>query len=374
MATSQFRFYTSADANGPGPIYGRSGSLINVLDACLINGYTDHPAAGWTKFDSGYTDVSGSVAAYQIASGSRCWMVVNDTAGYNATATGKEASVTGWETLTGLTSSWWNSSFTGSIGTGFNQFPLNGQMYYQGGRVIWRKSNTADATPRHWFMFADAYTMYLFLISGDAGNGSYGLYHTCIFGDIFSLKGQSDSGRCFIYGQNRENNGNWFWYANTYNDLWDVIFYANSSNILGYNSATVAQPGHFMARSISGFPGSTNVVKYGDISRTNINVPSWYDGNWYYLQCHYFTGAMPCPNSSDQSLYISPVLIGETSGMLRGRLRGWYFLQHPSSNFQDGQIIQGTGDYFGKTFRVVRYCGPLNNAFCIEISPTVETN
>lgn len=373
MAASQFIYYSSNDPDGPGPINGQTGSLIRILDACLVNGYTGKAAAGWTK---PFPTLSSSVAAYTMPSGSQMSVLVNDS-GWNATAAGRDAIAVGWETLTALTSSAGlilPMSLTGSHGNGFGQFPFVGQVNPQG-HLSWRKSATADATPRNWFMLADAYSMNLFLISGDARVSSFnGLYHVCIFGDIFSLKGTSDIGRCFIYGANRENTDTWYGTGGQYGDMWDGMYIGTSTNAQQTRISTLAQPGHYMARSVSGYPGSVNVVKYGDNSRTSQYVTSVYDGNYYYWNGWGFNGNLPCPNGADQSIYVSPVLIGETNETLRGRLRGWYFLLHAPANVTDGQVFQGSGDYAGKTFQVVRYCGPFNNPMCIEISPTVETN
>jgi hypothetical protein len=359
MATSQLIYYTSADVGGPGPLTGQTGSLLTVLDACLVNGYAGHPAAGWTKpFVN-----SASAAAYKIPSGSQCTMFVNDS-GYQATALGREASITGWESMTNLSSS--------VVGGGVGQFPIPSQLLTTG-RVICRKSSVADATARAWFMYADAYTMYLFTVSQDAVSGYGGLYHTLVFGDIFALRGTADAYRCMIYGSIIENSGQW-WSYNNYVDLFDFMYFGQSSGATVQYTITSGQPGHYMPRTFGGLPLSINVIKYGDTSKTYQLSRNLYNGNSYYMNGFDFTGGLPCPNPADQSLYLAPVLIGETNGVLRGRMRGFYFLQHAPGNFGDGQIFQGSGDYAGKTFQVVKNCGPFNNAFCIEISSTVETN
>ena len=65
---SQFTIYSSSDVGGPGLITGTTGSLITVLDACLVNGYSGKSAAGWTK---PLGTLSGSISAYQQGSGSK---------------------------------------------------------------------------------------------------------------------------------------------------------------------------------------------------------------------------------------------------------------------------------------------------------------
>ena len=58
---------------------------------------------------------------------------------------------------------------------------------------------------------------------------------------------------------------------------------------------------------------------------------------------------------------------------MRGKYRGRYHLCHPAADFSDGQIIQGGGDFAGKTFMVIKL-GPNNGMWALEISPTVPTN
>src|SRR6266404_9035481 len=112
MPTSQFTIYTSSDTNGPGLLNGLSGSLIPVLDACLINGYSGKPAAGWTKPIAN----SGSVyACYQLGSGSKFTLFINDNAGQIQ----NEAYMVGWESITSLC----QGTPALNVGAGSGQFP-----------------------------------------------------------------------------------------------------------------------------------------------------------------------------------------------------------------------------------------------------------
>ena len=113
MPVSQFTIYTNADPFGPGLISGTTGSLIAILDACLINGYGSgsayyKPAAGWSRPLPSISASAGSpaqLACYkQGATGSQYTLFVNDSAP-NATAGAREAWVTGWEVMSALTGS-----------------------------------------------------------------------------------------------------------------------------------------------------------------------------------------------------------------------------------------------------------------------------
>ena len=129
--------YRSTDTDAP-VLTGLVGSLIAVLDACLVNGYTDRPAAGWTKAFSGTNK-----AAYKNSladGGSECVVRVEDnepgaTDGRNSR----------WEVFSDMT-----DVDTGTNGTG---------------QVWCYKSDTLDSTARPWVLVADGLTFTLYVIN-----------------------------------------------------------------------------------------------------------------------------------------------------------------------------------------------------------------
>lgn len=331
MSASQFKVYTSSDASNPGLITGQAGSVLTVLDGCLVNGYGSKPAAGWTKPFAN----SGNIGCYKQGSGSGFSLLVNDN-GANVTSTFKEAWLTGWESLTAI---------TGPVGTGSGQFPTPAQLLTTGHEVI-RKSNTADGTGRPWIVFADSATFYFFILTGDSAN----TYWACLFGDIFSFAGSADIWRCMLISGFAENS--------TTND-WD--------RAIGCVSG-VAQGGHYIARNGFGTPGALQVDVAGN-STLGESSGSAMTGAVFGI-----SGLLPTPNPYDNALYFSPLLVVErTVQALRGRFRGMYQVIHSSSNFQDGQTLQGSNDYAGKTFKIVK-SGPNGGFVAIETSATVETN
>ena len=259
MATSQFTIYTSADPYGPGPLTGTTGSLISVLDACLVNGYGTGQytkvAAGWTK---PLANVSSSLGCWQQPSGSKMTLFVNDS-GPNVTSLAKEAWITGWEYMTNLAPSGSVFTASNSAGNGYGQFPLPSQLLTYG-HVVWRKSASNDSVARSWIIAADAYTMYIWISAGDTIAPPY--YYHGGFGDIFSLKNQTDIWRCFIYGRVLENTAA----GVTTADWTDLI--ALGSQRDQSNNLTSAQPGHFIARTPGGTGGSQTFTKSGNGSLT----------------------------------------------------------------------------------------------------------
>lgn len=387
MATSQFTIYSSSDPSGPGPITGLTGSLITVLDACLVNGYPGKAAAGWTKQTANVTgSAAGSlsiIAAYKIVSGSQMTLVVNDSGAGNGGAGGTECAAAGWESLTGLTASNYvmTSSGSNSVGVGFGQFPLPTQLFL--GNVQWRKSSTADNTPRYWIMFADSCSMYLFIQTGDATSYQYGNYFGMSFGDIYSFRGSSDLYRCLLIGRATRAQPhigpiNAAGGTALYDGFDGMPIYStgNSGNTIAVSTRPfLAQSsvGHYMPRTWGGGGSSISAVKVGDIGKIS-GTNSALAGGTYQLCWWPFGGILQTPNSADNSLYLSPIQIGEQATIsLRGRWRGIYQVCHPIGNFSDGQTFAGAGDYAGKTFQIVKTC-QLGGFFAIETSPTVETN
>lgn len=356
MATSQFTIYQSSDAGAP-QLSGTSGSLTAVLEAVLVTGYGSKLSAGWLK---PFAATSPNTAScYQQVSGSGKCLYVND--GQPGGGGYREAWITGWETMT---------STALPVGTGNGQFPTPSQQLTNGHLVV-RKSSALDSTPRYWMIVADASTFYMFVATLD----TVGVYYAWMFGDVFSLKGSSDTWKCMIQGRTAESStGPGSIYSNSHpmgSDTFDM-----SADAVGNTSYQnpLAWPlaGHFMARNSGGTGGSITLNKLFDTGKSGLVCyfgNSWIYGNTAML------GFLPTPNPIDNTIYVCPVSILESStGAIRGRWRGIYQICHPAANFADGQTFQGGGDFAGKTFMVVKLL--ISGAgFCaVEISNTVETN
>lgn len=334
---SQFIIYSSSDASGPGQLTGQAGTLLALLDACLVNGYTGKAAAGWSKPFAN----SGNIGCYKNGTGStQMSLLINDN-GPNVTSTFKEAWATGWESI---------ASIAAPVGTGSGQFPTPAQLLTTG-HVVCRKSASADGVGRNWIMFADAHTFYLFVLTGDTAN----TYYNLIFGDIYSMKGSTDAYRAFIFGKTVENNAT--------GDGWDVYTVVVASGIM-----SAAAGGHFMARTWGGGGGSITVSKTWDFSMAVGTAPGGGQDSFF------LAGSAQTPNGPDNCLYLSPLRICENSvSSIRGRLRGVYFVGHNVASFSDGQTFAGANDYAGKSFQIVKVGGS-NGFWAMETSATVETN
>jgi hypothetical protein len=335
---AQFTIYKSSDTNAPF-LYGTTGSLITLLDACLVNGYGSQSAVGWSKPIANATSgtfAGSSYGCYQQPTGSGITLFINDN-GPNVSAAFKEAWAVGWESLGSL-----SSSVTNSCGSGSGQFPIPAQLLTTG-HVVIRKSNTSDSSSlRQWVVLDDSSSFYLLIATGDTVNMYYGFG----FGDIYSFKNTTtDSYRCIIMGRSAENS------SAAASDGFDIC---SSGTTL---STVVA--GNFMARGYAGAGTSSAIAKHGDAVKGSTTL---------------YLGNIPFPNSVDTALYISPVWVVEPSApTVRGQLRGLYQPLHPIANFTDGQTFSGSLDYSGKTFQVFKTT-PNSGMYVFETSNTLSTN
>lgn len=284
--------YKSSDTSAP-TLSGTAGSLIGVLDACLVNGYGSKTAAGWTKPFSGT-----NTAVYLPSAGH--YLDFND----NAAGTGgaKEATVRGYETMT-------------AVATGTGPFPTTSQVAAPG--LFIHKSATADATARGWVVLADSTTFYLFILSGDTA----GLYESFGFGRFYSFK-TGDTYRTIILGGSSTGAA--------------VSAGLNLTATAQGSSSQATNNGVYYPRGQSGTGTSTQGGLFG-IGVSVYPTP--------------FTG----PNLADGNIYLSRLFLGEGgfgSRGLRGFIRGVY-QAITSVGLNDGDTFTGSGDFAGRTFLVL---------------------
>lgn len=351
---SQLISFSSSDVGGPGLLTGTAGSLLAILDACLVTGYSGHTlAAQWTKPFAN----SGNIGCYKQGAGAGLSLLINDN-GPNVTSTYKEAWAVGWESIAGIGA---------PVGTGSGQFPTPAQLLTTG-HVVWRKSATADTATRGWQLFADSSTFYLFIATGDTA----GVYYPAGYGDIFSLHGSSDAYRAMIIGRAAENQTAGGIAGPVLVDAFDAIW-AGVVTATPTTMVTMAsQVGHYLARSWAGAGTSVQASKFFDTSKQVASSVNLSGSNWFFFP---LGGYVQTPNGPDNSLYLSPIMVGEGASAypIRGRLRGIYQVCHPIASFADGQPFSGGGDYAGKSFQIIK--SMVNGGFlAVETSATVETN
>lgn len=286
--------YKSSDASAP-TLTGQVGSLITLLDACLVNGYGSKSAAGWSKAFSGTNAASYKQGA---ASGADAYLDVNDNAGGAAGA--QEANVRGYEAMT-------------AVATGTNPFPTTAQIASLG--LYIRKSATANATARGWVVVADDKTFHLFILSGDTA----GQYQPFTFGDLYSFK-SADAYRCLIHAPTASGGG---------------------VNLSGLSAATVAN--------------ASSTILGGYVARTQAQTGTSLQIGRLGLGTNIYSSPFPGPNAPDGNVYLSRMFISEPSSCLRGYIRGLYQIVTATTGLADGDTFTGaTGtDFAGRTFLVL---------------------
>lgn len=354
MATSKFIIFQSGNVGAP-QLYGTTGSLLNVLDYCLITG------SGWIKEFPNTSSITGSgfvLGCYKQPTGSGCTLFINDGKPHGA-AGYKEAWATGWESLTGFFSS--SSIYgptSGTVGVGNGQFPYVGQLLTTNinGHVTVVKSNTADTTVnRPWIMYVDSHSFYLFMSAGTVA----AVYESLFFGDIYSYKPTEqgpDLWKCTIQGRMSDNVPAVVTYNQ--NDV-QVTLRATAFTAIAYGSSG------FIQRNVSGRSPSIWFGKQGDFGKSTTTVGS---GVEYYP----LVGVLPLPTLNN-TMYISPVFVFEPVGGFRGEMRGMYQICHPLTSFNDGQIFSGSNQYSNQIFQVVKR-GPNSGMWAFDITNNVQTN
>jgi hypothetical protein len=340
------KVFRSSDDSAP-VLTGQAGSLIALLDACLVNGYGSKAAAGWTIAYTGTNLRSYKTGRVEGVNG---YLYVDDTATTQAKCRGF-------------------LNMTGAADAGSNPFPP--LTYYKSSAGAYlpqayiHKSKTADAVARSWTLVADHLTAYLFVECGYLGSGqgpnAFG------FGEFYSDM-PSDTGNFFIsapgstVAANRSPlpclNG-----MGGYSPE-EPLYYPTDWIVKPYSLQGSAIP---VTKMVSGLL-SGNVTQLNTV----IGIP--------------IAGSIRQPNPVDGSIFMSPVHIVEctpdnagSTFVPRGRLRGLYA---PGLTLPDRKEILGTGPETGKTYlSVICASGATSKgapsgltSICFEISADWETN
>lgn len=314
--------YRDTDPSAP-ILTGTVGALTALLDACLVNGYGSKSAAGWTK---PYTSTNAVVYLQGGSAPNRYFQVDDNGPGAGGA---KEARLYPFETMT-------------AYNTGTGTMSAGGSIVAASTFTVLRKSTTADSTPRQWVLFADTKTVYLFVMAGDFANVYYGYW----FGDFYSFK----SGDNFKYGilsRVSENN------ATALNGDLFVVGYAGALNTVN------------LARASTGVAGSIVGSQTGDATLEA-------NGNNFGP----LTGNLQYPHGPDGGFYLCPLYLNEGGvniTVIRGKHRGAWHCVHASSYFTDGNVINGTGPYAGRTFMIVKPSATSGSATPIAGYLAVET-
>jgi hypothetical protein len=299
--------YRSTDSSAP-VLTGEVGSLIALLDACLVDGYGSKSAAGWTKAYSGTNK-----AAYRMSTAGSAlgfYMRIEDNAPSSPGAgVANEATCHGYVSMT-------------DVDTGDNPFPVAADV------SMIRKSATANSTARNWVVAADDRTVYIITMPGD----TTGRYISLLFGEFYSFKTSTDDYRAFIAARRTANS--------------NAVTVFGDASAAGYDAPLL---GWWLARNAAGSGATISCAQ-------PTGLPS--------------SGARPpFPNNVDSLAYVERRLLtnGLTTPGVRGFMRGIYDLHNGGAGVADGDTFSGTGDFAGRDFQVIKPVGgSATRAYAIE--------
>ena len=365
MAGTTVNLFRSTDAGAP-VLSADQGTLINVLDACLINGYnqktititrsgqtatatcTSHGYAldGGTKIrisGAGQAQYNGDFTIFNVTTNTFDFTVEGSPA---SPATGTITAIVaplGWSkpfSGTGM-AAYRSNVVTGTrlylqvndnnpdantygtarvrgyesmsdVSTGTGPFPTTTQL----ANGYWfAKSALASGVSRPWILIGDGYEFFLLTLSGTTWT-DYKLYH---FGDFNSLM-QSDPYGCLISGDIGVS-------LNQQGGVSNSLTFVSSITTLGGNATSgyIARAYHQLGASLVGYNHSTYTLGGSDMG---------------------IAGVVPFPNPSNNGLYFSRINI--TDGLcLRGYYGGWWKPLH-TRPFKQVEMIPASANHTGR--------------------------
>ena len=315
-----------------------SGTLVAILDACLVDGFGSKAAAGWTKEFA----FSTTKAAYKQGVGSNGFLLrVDDSVGVIVR-------VRAYESMTDLDN-------------GTNPTPSD--LLKDGGGFMHKHDDQpSNGGVRRWVLVATekAFWFQTQMTSAE----SWGYSSLTFFGDYAHSGGTGEFATMLICA-NR---------ADQYGQPTGTDLSLGRDDLVG-TAAHFATPmynptlsGHYIMRSWHGIGGCKLASKRGDLSTCPRNDIYYleYNGGW---RKYYRLGAeqgVYFPNSPDGNIFMSPIYLHETNCHI-GRLPGVMQHAHAQGAFGQGTIVSGSGEFAGRTFYSVVVWG---GSLLLEISDT----
>lgn len=364
--------YLHSGMTGAPSMTGAGGTLIAVLDACLVNGFgtgtvdsiviaggiaTVTRASGHPFEVDSVAEIAGATVSGGSINGQQKVLTVANVNTYTFDATGL-ANQTATGTITHKVAALgWSKVFSGTnlaayrspnvagtgvylrvddnnamdarvvgyetmtdISTGAGPFPTTAQV---SGGGYWPKADAATGAVRRWVVYGDDRFFYFFPLWSNAGN--YGALYG--FGDPVSFKSP---------------------------DPYQAIIQLGTSNVASgsspgsdlYSSRTDTAGGLFICRGVSGLGGSVPAYPYVASPFPAANIRS---GN----------GGMLFPSPADNGLYLSPMTTIANS-CVRARLPGLYHSPQQLggiNTFALNSRVQSVVNLPGRTLRALSHEG-----------------
>lgn len=371
MSTSvkHFRY----NMTGAPVLNGTAGSMIGLLDACLVNGFnlktadsvvvTDNIATVTVSAGHGYANetvvlVAGATPAglngeKRVISSTSTTFTFDATGISNQTATGTvtmRVAPMGWaKVFSGTNLAVYRASDAQGtrmylrvddtnannarvvayesmtdVNTGTQPFPTAAQM---SGGFYWNKASDTSATARGWELFGDSRTFYIHTNTSTASNIEGGHPHG--FGDFLSTK-SGDAYSCFLNGAITANHTG-------SSPQGESLTYSRRQDQTTY--------GTVCARSFTGLGSSTALHR---VALSGLGNGDTFSGSAGYTY----------PNGPNNGLLMVRLQLNESTNA-RGFLRGMYFVPHNChSSFSAGSHLDGQDDLDGRRLAVLKANGP----------------
>lgn len=386
------RLFRSTMANSLVVQGSDAGSVTDMLDACLVNGFTatavssmtrsgttvtvNSTAHGFSMADptqgrraviagANETDYNGEYTVTSVPSANQFTFEIATTPASPATGTiTAQRPSAGWsivftatdkrvyrapagnrfylrvdDTYTALESNTLPTRFIGyetmtGVDTGTNAFPASD--------VLIPRSNTTGAGARGWTVLATDKNLILLI---DWQNNTFATAFSLYFGDFTSYKA---------------------------GDAYNTIIMGNQSQFGDTNAAAVANIGTSTSPANGVSAGNSFVRSYTQIGtrasgqKVAFNPATHNSGYFDAGIGNLFT----YPSPVDGGLYMTQPLLAEAN-KIRGLMDGVYFLWHVGTNFAQGDTFAGAGALAGKEFFIQKVWG-LNGAatVALEVSDT----
>lgn len=377
------RVYRSTDFGAP-QLSGQVGTLIAILNACLVDGYGTNTITSLTQ--SGGVATATTNVPHQFTGSPKVLIAGAASSDYNVEAT---ITITGASTFTypvnpaapgtaggaptcKIAGSGWTKPFADgtyvaaykqpagsngfylrvddnssatvargqayetmtNVSSGLTPFPTSAQL--AGGVHIVKSDATSSAT-RPWMLVCNGPFFSLFVAHDNSA--TWASANGTAFGDIKTYKaGGADPYGTVLIGNTSSS-------------------YAN--NCIQSLSATIgsATSGHWMSRSYSGVGGSIAVSKTSDYAKgQNAGTTG--------------SAGIPYPSAIDGGLYVTPLWLSELTPTLapRGELPGLWNPLHNRPLANGDVWIPSSGSLVGKTFEAVNLYS--NGQIFVETSDT----
>ena len=298
-----FNFLQSSDAGAP-TFTGAAGSVISLLDACLVNGYGSKTPLGWTKAFSG----TNTAAYRQSGTTNNVYLRISDT---NATLGWARCRMYGAMT---------------DVDTGTDPAPTEAQI--AGGMYLIKSGSGDTTTPRPWVVLGNEKSFYMWI--GHNNTLTQGIYYqsaynTCppayFFGDFKS----------YLPG-----------------DQWNKVIFAN------YNTS-------WAGTSIAYNTGISTVHGCTYVMRPYLQVGSAINGGlvldmaWAGGDPSASLAGTPFPDPISGGMRLGTVKISEPSySSVRGEYPGRYVIYNYQPPITSGDEFDGSGQFLGKRLKFMK--------------------